>query len=167
LLDLNHTRIAYLGDLENNFSAQEFASIEKALAKRGLSYPDEYRLSIPHNAEGASLGISRMMMLPPEKRPTAYLTFDDEMAIHVLNLLHYYGQRIPEDVSVVGFDNIPMAAHTYPPLTTIDVPKRRVGRQMVLLIEKLIENEVEGSLGHTIVDASLVVRGSTGPCPSS
>ena len=166
LLDLNHTRIAYLGDLDNTFSAQEFACIEKALATRGFTYPDEYRFSIPHTPEGASLGISRMMMMPQEKRPTAYITFDDDLAIDVFNILRYYGLRIPEDISIVGFDNIPMAAHTYPPLTTIDVPKRRVGMQMVLLISKLIKNGEQSSLGHTIVDASLIVRGSTGPCPS-
>jgi len=162
LLDLGHTRIAYLGDSEVEFSAAELRGVMKALGERGIEYPKEYWYSVPHTPEGASQGISRMMMLPVEKRPTAVFAFDDELAIQVLNSLRYYGLRVPQDISVVGFDNIPMAAHTYPALTTIDVPKRRVGRQMVLLLQTLQQYQGEG-LGYTIVDGSLIVRSSTGP----
>ena len=63
-----------------------------------------------------------------------------------------------------GFDNIPMAAHTFPPLTTLDVPKRHAGRQMVLLLEDLHKNH-QHRFGTTIIEATLVVRRSTGPAP--
>ena len=79
-------------------------------------------------------------------------------------MLRYYELRVPEDISVVGFDNIPMAAHTYPPLTTLDVPKRRAGRQMVLLLDDLHKNH-QHRFGTTIIEATLVVRRSTGPAP--
>jgi hypothetical protein len=57
-----------------------------------------------------------------------------------------------------------MAAHTSPPLTTLDVPKRRIGRQMVLLLDDLARNERSG-VEKIIVDVSLLVRRSTGPAP--
>ena len=164
LLDLGHSRILYLGDYANRLSAAEFRGIVNTLARRGLTYPDAYRISIPDTVEGVSQGISRIMGLPAEERPTAIFAFDDEVAIDVLNALRYYELRVPEDISVVGFDDIPMAAHSYPPLTTLDVPKRRMGRQMVLLLEDLAKNH-RTEFGATIITPTLVVRRSTGPAP--
>jgi DNA-binding LacI/PurR family transcriptional regulator len=164
LLDLGHSRIVYLGDYDNRLSAAEFRGIVNTLARRGIAYPDAYRISIPNTVEGVSQGVSRIMALPAEARPTAIFAFDDEVAINVLNALRYYELCVPEDISVVGFDNIPMAAHTFPPLTTLDVPKRRAGRQMVLLLEDLQKNQ-QHRFGTTIIEATLVVRRSTGPAP--
>lgn len=164
LLDLGHTRIVYLGDYDHRISAMEFRGLKAALARRSIVYPDEYCISIPHTAEGASQGISRLMSLPAAKRPTAIFAFDDEIAIDILNTLRYYGLRVPDDISVMGFDNIPMAAHAYPPLTTVEVPKRRIGQQMAHLLEDLLNND-RAQVGATIIDGSLVVRRSTGPAP--
>jgi DNA-binding LacI/PurR family transcriptional regulator len=163
LLDLGHTRIAYLGDAAYDFSKAELRGVEIALQQRGLTYPDEYRISAPHTAEGATQAVHRMIQLPAEQLPTAVMTFDDEFAIHVLNALSHYGLSVPKDVSVVGFDNIPMAAHTSPPLTTIDVPKYRIGKQLIVLLQQLIENEGGAPVGQVTVEGSLLVRGSTGP----
>jgi DNA-binding LacI/PurR family transcriptional regulator len=165
LLDMGHTRIVYLGDYANEFSAAEFRGVEQALTERGYTYPVDCHFSVAHTPEGASQGVSQIVRMPPESRPTAIMTFDDEFAINVINALRYYKLRIPEDISVVGFDNIQMSAFTYPALTTIDVPKRRIGRQMVLLLKKLLENGCV-SVGYTIVSAALLVRDSTGPVPT-
>lgn len=164
LLDLGHTRIVYLSDYEHPVSEPQLRGIRSTLGKRGLEYPEDYKFSIPMTPEGVSQGVSRIMRLPREKRPTAIFAFDDDVAIDTLNALRYYGLRVPEDISVLGFDNVPMAAHTYPPLTTVDVPKRRMGMQLIGLLEKLAKNEGP-ALGSTIVDGQLVVRGSTGPAP--
>jgi LacI family transcriptional regulator len=164
LLDLGHTRIVYLSDYAHPVAEGQLRGIRNALSRRGHNYPEEYKVSIPMTPEGVSQGISRIMRLPSEKRPTAIFAFDDDVAIDTLNALRYYGLRVPEDISVLGFDNVPMAAHTYPPLTTVDVPKRRMGIQMVGLLEKLAQND-GAPLGSTIVDGQLVVRGSTGPAP--
>jgi len=164
LLNLGHTRIAFLGDDLNRFSAAELRGLKQVLNRQGLDYPEEFNFFVPNTPEGASQGVSRLMMLTPEKRPTAIFAFDDELAIHILNVLRYYGMRVPEDISLVGFDNIPMASHTSPPLTTIDIPQRRIGRQAVSLMDKLSGNHTD-SLGYTIIEGSLIVRGSTGPVP--
>jgi DNA-binding LacI/PurR family transcriptional regulator len=164
LLSLNHTRIAFMGNYDYDFAEIQLRGVRRALQMRGLEYPDEYRFSIPHTPEGASQGVSKMMLLPLERRPTALFTFDDLLAIQVLNSIRYYGLRIPEDISVMGFDNIPMSMHSNPPLTTVDVPKRRIGRLMVNLINQLTDKEEEG-LGATIIEGSLIMRSSTGPAP--
>ena len=163
LATLGHERIIYLGDLSNQFSQLELAGVEQGLTKSGTGYPDEYRISVAHTAEGASQGISRLMMLPSDQRPTAIIAFDDEFAIHLLNALHYHNLSVPGDVSLVGFDNIPMSARTLTPLTTIDVPKYRIGQQMVDLLVQLVDSRPDEQLGYIIVEGSLVVRNSTGP----
>jgi DNA-binding LacI/PurR family transcriptional regulator len=173
LLDLGHRRIIYLGSYDDPISAGELKGLRKALSRRGISYPPDYELSIPYTPEGASQGVSRILGFDPGLRPTAIFAFDDSVAIDVLNVLRYYGQRVPEDISVVGFDNIRMAAHTYPALTTIDLPKRRIGMLMVQLIEELQKRDAgthtgaahSGAIGATIIDGPLLVRESTGPAP--
>ena len=165
LLSLNHTRIAFMGDYENQFALAELEGVKRALKSRGMDYPEEYHFSISHTPEGASQGISKMMILPEEKRPTAILAFDDIVAIQLLNALRYYKLRVPEDISLIGFDNIAMAGHSNPPLTTVDIPKRRIGRLMVKLIKDLIDNPKD-ILGTTIIEGSLIVRGSTGRAKS-
>jgi DNA-binding LacI/PurR family transcriptional regulator len=163
LVDLGHERIAYLGDMNDQFSQDELAGVERAMKERGWTYPEEYRFSVALTPEGASQGVSRIMMLPEELRPTAIIAFDDDFAINILNALRYYQLRVPEDISVIGFDNIPISARTYPSLTTVDVPKYRIGQQLVELLMQLIDNRQAEPIGNIFVDGTLVVRASTGP----
>lgn len=163
LLDLGHTRIAYFGDQSNQFSQAQMIGVEGALMLKDIKYSQKFRISVPHTAEGASQGINLIMMLPKEERPTAIIAFDDDFAIHIMYALRYYNISIPDDISLLGFDNIPMAAHTYPSLTTIDIPQKRIGKLLVGLLEQLIKREGDDYVGHIIVEGSLVVRNSTGP----
>jgi DNA-binding LacI/PurR family transcriptional regulator len=161
LLSLNHTRIAFMGNYANEFAAAELSGVRRALQAHGVDYPEDYRFSVAHTPEGASQGISKMMLLPEEARPTAIFAFDDLLAIQILNAMRYYRLKAPGDISVLGFDNIPMSAHSNPPLTTVDIPKRRIGRLMVMLINDLLAKRE--SPGATIIEGSLIVRASTSP----
>ena len=170
LLDLGHQRIVYLGSSDDPVSAGEYRGLLKALSRRGIAYPPEYVISVPYSPEGVSQAVSRIMSFDPVNRPTAIFAFDDNVAVDTLNVLRYYGQRVPEDISVVGFDNIRIAAHTYPALTTIDLPRRRIGMQMVQIVEELQKRDSNltahgGPIGATIIDGPLLVRESTGPAP--
>jgi len=165
LLNLGHTHIAFVGDYDyTEFSEAQLRGVKLALARSGLTYPAEYETWVAHTPEGASQGISKLMRLPAYKRPTAIFAFDDELAVNILNAIRLFGLRVPEDISVMGFDNIFISAHTNPPLTTIDIPQRRIGRQSVLLLKKLMNNS-QNWLGYTFIDGSLIVRNSTGIAP--
>lgn len=165
LTTLGHSRIAYLGDAANEFSQAEFHGVVSALSQRGIEYPDEYRITTAHTPEGATQSISRIMMLPKDMRPTALIAFDDDFAIQLLSALRYYKLSVPDDISIIGFDNIPMSAKTYPALTTIDVPKYRIGEHLVALTQQLIQTGGNTRIGNIIIEGSLVVRESTGPVP--
>jgi len=94
---------------------------------------------------------------------SAVFCSNDEMAIGAMRALISHGLRVPEDVSVVGFDDIRFARYTSPPLTTVAQPKNALGREaMTMLIELLNDPEVPPR--KRVLSADLVVRGSTAPC---
>ncbi|AIF48244.1 LacI family DNA-binding transcriptional regulator [Dyella japonica] len=93
---------------------------------------------------------------------TAVFCSNDEMAIGAMRALSARGLRVPEDVSVVGFDDIRFARYMSPALTTIAQPKNALGREaMAMLIELL--NDVDVPARKRVLSADLVVRGSTAP----
>jgi DNA-binding LacI/PurR family transcriptional regulator len=100
-------------------------------------------------------------------RPTAVLAMSDALAIGVLRAARELHLHVPEDVSVVGFDDIDIAAFTDPPLTTVHQPGRLKGdAAMRLLLGRLEHKDPEGSPPRRL-ETKLIVRGSTGPGPGS
>jgi DNA-binding LacI/PurR family transcriptional regulator len=92
-------------------------------------------------------------------RLTAVFAANDSMALGVLRAFHEAGVRVPEDVSVVGFDDIPEAAYMTPPLTTVMQPFREVGRRSIETLLAEIEGSGEAG-GSTVIPPELVVRDS-------
>jgi DNA-binding LacI/PurR family transcriptional regulator len=94
--------------------------------------------------------------------PTAIICVNDFMAVGVLRELRDRGYRVPQDVSVTGFDNIKLAEFSSPALTTVHIPREQIGR---IIFENLVpESKKEHPSGREIlIDPELVVRESTGP----
>jgi DNA-binding LacI/PurR family transcriptional regulator len=98
-----------------------------------------------------------------EKAPeiTALFAQNDRMAIGAMRVLREAGRRIPEDVAVVGYDDIPVAAYCEPPLSTIRQPMREVGRVAVDLLLEAIENP-QAEKREVLLKTELIVRESCG-----
>ncbi|MCP9994843.1 substrate-binding domain-containing protein [Streptomyces werraensis] len=96
---------------------------------------------------------------------TAVFAANDQMALGLLRALHEHGRRVPEDVSVVGFDDIPEASSFLPPLTTLHQDFAEVGRLCVQAVLRKMRQEGP-ERGTTLVPARLVLRESTAPPPS-
>jgi DNA-binding LacI/PurR family transcriptional regulator len=97
-------------------------------------------------------------------RPTAILCVNDFMALGVLRELHDRRIRVPEEVSVTGFDNINLAEFTYPPLTTVNIPRERIGR---LVFEALVPQSDPAAMNREIsIHSDLVIRDSTAAASS-
>jgi DNA-binding LacI/PurR family transcriptional regulator len=92
--------------------------------------------------------------------PTAVLSLSDWMAFGALRCMRERGLRVPEDISVVGFSDLPTAGMIDPPLTTIHIPQRRLGSLAVHLVHALIEGDIAGPVGM-MVPLALVQRAST------
>jgi LacI family transcriptional regulator len=164
LLNLNHTRIAYLaGPAGSTTSRIRRHGIELALQEAGLTLTDEMCPASFPNVDGAFQAMSALLTLPEDERPTAVLAYNDVMALGVLHAIRAHRLRVPEDISVVGFDDIAMAAHANPPLTTIAQPKYRMGRLAMRMLAQMAHGEPIRGEGYTLLDAPLIVRESTAP----
>ncbi|MCL4794185.1 MAG: LacI family transcriptional regulator [Bryobacteraceae bacterium] len=96
-------------------------------------------------------------------RPTAILCANDHMAVGVLRELHDRGLRVPDDVSVAGFDNIGLAEHLCPSLTTVRIPQRMIGQ---LAFEALMFGDA-AKPRDIVIEPELIVRESSGPAPGT
>ncbi len=124
LIELGHQRIAYLGNALSGRTTQDRVSgYQQELAAAGLTYPDGYIHQVFGGRPVDGVGACTHFLDLPE-RPTAILCYNDMLAIGLLQALQQADLRVPEDISVTGFDNIVFSAYTHPPLTTFDQPKR-------------------------------------------
>lgn len=98
------------------------------------------------------------------ERPTAVFAANDQSAIHVMEVAAELGLRVPEDLSVVGFDNVPESATVTPPLTTVAQPLHRMGAEALRMLLDVLEGAPREQ--HLRLPTSLVVRSSTGPAPA-
>ena len=98
-------------------------------------------------------------------RPTAVLAMSDAMAIGAMRAARELGLRIPDDLSVVGFDDIDLAGHVDPPLTTVHQPIREKGSDAVRLLLAAMEQRGTHRPEHVRLETRLIVRNSTGPAP--
>ena len=100
-------------------------------------------------------------LLDLAKPPTAVLTANDLCAYGAIFALQARGKEIGKDISVIGFDNIGLSAHSQPPLTTIAQPFRQIGIKCASLLIQMINGQEK--LPHKTIDPYLVVRSTTGP----
>ena len=99
-------------------------------------------------------------------RPTAILAMSDAMAIGAMRALRDLRLDVPGEVSVVGFDDIDLAPHVDPPLTTVHQPIRRKGEEAVRALLTVVERRGRAQPEHRRLETRLIIRGSTGPVPS-
>ena len=98
-------------------------------------------------------------------RPTAILAMSDAMAIGVMWAAREAGLSVPEDLSVVGFDDLDVAPHSNPPLTTVHQPIRQKGEESARLLLRMIANPDSERPQHKILETRLIIRGSTALAP--
>jgi len=159
LFSLGHRRMAFIGHHTGLASLQ-------ARQRAFLAAMDRYRGTVQFATEAdmdAPEGGRRAArrLLDSGFLPTAILCINDFMALGVLRELHSRGLAVPEDVSVTGFDNINLSEFTHPPLTTVNVPREKIGRYV---FDALVPEEARGPLNSEIlIEPELVVRDSTAP----
>jgi DNA-binding LacI/PurR family transcriptional regulator len=121
-----------------------------ALAQEGLSQ------GVPEK------GYREMKALIERQEPLdAVFCVSDRTAFGALRALHEAGIRVPEDIAVMGFDDVAQSAHTTPPLTTVHVPREAMGSLAIHRLHQLIKGESFPAPYKSVLDTSLVIRGST------
>ncbi|HKS99479.1 MAG TPA: LacI family DNA-binding transcriptional regulator [Rugosimonospora sp.] len=161
LLELGHRRIAMLTGRPDLQSAQlREHGYRQALIAAGVPV-DEELIQVGAYDPAVSAAAARQLLTAPA-RPTALFAANDLTAIATVEVARDLGLRVPEDLSVVGFDNIPDSALNTPPLTTVDQPIHEMGQRAVNLLISLIRGEPLDAT-HITLATRLVVRHSTRP----
>jgi len=163
LINLGHERIAYLGfphSGRTNLNRQK--GYQEQMQAADLPILDGYEFEArASDMENGRIAAQHFVSL--NQPPTALFCYNDLLAIGVMCGLQAYGLRIPEDISVAGFDNISPSAFTIPPLTTFDQPKRFIGVKAARLVLGLL-NENENEINDPkvqLLQGSLLIRNST------
>jgi LacI family transcriptional regulator len=161
LVELGHRRIGFISGLPSFRSSHERrGGFEDALNKAGLQLEPNYVVQGAYTFEsGLACGEALLSQTP---RPTAIFAGNDEMAAGVLQAARRAGLEVPADLTVVGFDDFQIAQAVWPPLTTIHIPTREVGR---IAAEKLIGAAARETRDPNDTIPYLVVRESSGPPP--
>ncbi len=133
-----------------------------ALAARGVDLPADAVVVGQATIEGGIAALRHAW--ESGLRPTGVLVMSDAMAIGVLRASRELGLRVPQDLSVVGFDDIDIAQHTNPPLTTVHQPIRQKGESAVRLLLSVVERR-DLHPEQLRLETRLIIRGSTGPAP--
>ena len=175
LLELGHTRIAFLSTphLDLWTIAERFRAYEDAMRSGGLEplepiiigSREEFKVYAEHLSYLAAYqdeieAVARLLGAPD--RPSAIFAMNDLMAFIVVRAAALAGVRVPDELSIVGFDNLALAEHIDPPLTTVAQDPMSIGKEAARRLLALIEGEPAQDI-WTLLPTHLVIRGSTAP----
>ncbi len=163
-MDLGHKRIAILkGHPDSADAESRWKAVQDVADEMGLELDPELVIPLDSTDSTPGLGYPFAKKLIEKKRPfTALFAYNDISAIGAIRAFREAGLRVPQDVSVVGFDDIPAAAFHYPSLTTIRQPLRRMGELAADLLVGQIEHQADWQQ-EIAVQPEIAIRESTGP----
>jgi DNA-binding LacI/PurR family transcriptional regulator len=168
LYDLGHRKIAFMrGAACSSDSDDRWNCFREVALALGIPIDPQLALTIPLDMSSPEVGYPAACQLLISKKPfTAIVAFNDLAAIGAMCAIREHGLRIPEDISVLGFDDIKSAAYQYPSLTTIRQPLHHIGRTAALtLLRRITLHDISEAPAISILP-ELIIRQSTGMAPS-
>ncbi|MDZ7337408.1 MAG: LacI family transcriptional regulator [candidate division KSB1 bacterium] len=165
LIEIGHTRIVHFaGPPQSSHTHERIDGFRQAFSESPLVFRDDMVVSIGSRHEesyGNTLHYFRSR--PPEEYPTAIVCFNDQQALAVLTALRELNIRVPEDISIVGNDDI-YYARLYPvPLTTIRAPQYEIGRKAAEILIRNIESPTALPPEKVVLETDFIIRDSTRP----
>jgi DNA-binding LacI/PurR family transcriptional regulator len=157
LLELGRRKIAFFGDIDNPENAARHDGYLKALQEYDVPNDPELEVNVPFDMQGAREVI--VEFLDSGIEPDAAVCISDVMALAALSTFQDVGLRVPQDIAVVGYDDISLAAYSSPALTTVRQNIRHAGRILVESVLGLIRGE---DVPDTTLSSELVLRKSSG-----
>lgn len=166
LISLGHRRIGHvMGPPENVLTLGRAAGMRAALARAGFAADERWFFDGDFTLASGIAAARQWLVL--EERPTGVFLSSDAMACGFMSELNRHGIHAPEDVSVVGFDDLEMSEHLIPSLTTIRQPRAAIGETAARILLRLMEGERKGTVAGArrsesqVLPVELIVRGST------
>ena len=166
LIKLGHRRIGIImGPDDIPASDKRREGYKRALEEYGLQYDERWVEQEAQLRSDPGSGYSAMMRLLERDPPTALCTFNDQYALGAIRAAVEKGLTIPQDLAVVGFDNIAAAAYYSPPLTTVEQPMLEMGRIAADMLIDAIEGTLKKERSFVTLDPKLIIRESCGAGP--
>ncbi|MFD3158151.1 LacI family DNA-binding transcriptional regulator [Haloimpatiens sp. FM7330] len=157
LIEKGHKSIALLnGSMNLTVSADRYEGYKKALEENNLSLNDELIVSVEFLQEDGYKGMKKI--LNSKIKPSAVIATDDLMAYGAMRAIGEIGYKIPEDISIIGFNNIPLSEFLFPPLTSVDINTYQIGASAAQLLLENVKGEVRAN--RKIVDTKIIYRKS-------
>ena len=159
LLQLGHRRIGLI-QLPSELADSEprYLGYNAALADAGVATDPQLVVEAGRGEQDGFQAMQEFLSLP--EPPTAVLACSDELAFGAMHALYDAGMTIGQDISLIGFDDVPLAAHIHPPLTTLRQPRRKMGEHLATLLIDMIEKR-QPTTGNVTLPMRLVVRKTT------
>ena len=162
LAGLGHVRIAHIDGGAGSGAPERREGYEQAMRTLGLG--EHVRtVSGTYTEQGGRRGVAELLASGP--RPTAIFVANDLAAIGALGALADQGLRVPQDVSIIGYDNTALAAVHHIDLTTVDQPRPEMGRKAVTMLLERMTGKRDVTR-HLLMPPTLIVRGTTAPPPT-
>lgn len=166
LIELGHRRIAFIkGQADQGSSGLREKGFRQAMMDADLEIDEQYITAGEFTYRSGVEASERLLEL--SKPPTAIFASNDDMAAATIGVAHRRGLSVPDDLSVVGFDNGPSAISVWPELTTMDQPVSAMAAAAYELVLSEIdsgENAERSPFSQQLRECQLIVRGSSGPC---
>lgn len=157
LKKLGHSVIGYIGgELESHIMRERHNAFYRSMKNHGLKVSDEVVGYSYFTSECTQKHLPRLL----EQQVTAILCCHDQLANAIITQCREFGYRVPEDISVIGFDDAPFSAYTHPPLTTIRQNRTALGNCGYYALNSLLN---QTSISTLLLRAELIERASTGP----
>jgi LacI family transcriptional regulator len=161
LINLNHKKIAFIGgDIQHPSISDRFQGYKNALEKSGINFDPDICITDSDYPNRENGYLSAKKLFEKSSGITGIFACNDAMAIGVMQYLKEKGCRIPENISIIGFDDVEADLSLDPPLTTIRVPKTELGIEAMRLMSDLLQNKFT-SPKKVLVPIELVERKST------
>lgn len=159
---LGHRRIGFIGNTEHEGVQERFEAFMNYVQEKALYWTEAYAQHSPYTRRAAITCVQRLLSLP--EPPTAIFCTADLLALGAVSGALQIGWRVPESISIIGFDDIEESAYSYPPLTTVRQPVGEMAQAaMDLLMKQITGPKSEDAPKRVLIKPSLKVRRSCSP----
>ncbi|WP_372634084.1 LacI family DNA-binding transcriptional regulator [Cohnella sp.] len=160
LIQLGHSRIAHIGNrLLTNYSFQTFNGFKKAIEEREFEMPIHWIQLDAHDEHTAEACMK--LILSSNTKPSAVFCSSDIFAIGAIRCIKEHGLSVPEDISVIGIDDIILSKYIEPPLTTVRIDREEMAKIAVRMLMEKMNNESANIDNHMLASNQIIVRSST------
>ncbi|HXF70817.1 MAG TPA: LacI family DNA-binding transcriptional regulator [Thermoflexus sp.] len=164
LIGLGHQAIAYIGNRRGGRSNQDrYRGYRQALREAGLTWRPEWVVKGDGRVEGGEAAMRRLLEIRP--RPTAVFCYNDLTAIGALKAALRAGLRVPDELSIIGFDGLEEGTYVVPELTTVAQPRQQLGRLAAEMLVEILNSRP--SPRRVLLQGMLIERESCGPPPAA